>query len=91
MTEPGKSAKLPVLVFRKELARRTVAYFAKGTEGADNTRKAYQSDIAQLTTWQRPVAQPELPIEPATLATHKWSTISRHPVAYHELAIKDSP
>ncbi len=71
-------------VSREELAKKTAAFFARGIEGADNTRKAYQSDIAQLTIWLRHCGLPELPLDPATLAAYisdlaatcKWSTIS---------------
>ncbi|WP_373513753.1 tyrosine-type recombinase/integrase [Persicitalea sp.] len=87
-----KSEELPVLVSREQLAQKTAAFFAKGVEGADNTRKAYQSDIAQLTTWLRHRGLPELPVDPATLAayisdlaaTRKWSTISRRLAAIRQ-------
>ncbi len=85
LTFEKKSKELPVLVSREELAQKTAAFYAKGIEGADNTRKAYQSDIAQLTIWLRHRGLPELPIDAPTLAacisdladTRKWSTISR--------------
>ena len=80
----------------QELARQTAAYFQKGIEGAENTRKAYRSDIAQLNDWLHRNQLGSLPISPATLATylsdqasdHKWASVTRRLAAirkWHQL------
>ncbi len=69
----------------EQLSQQTATYFRKGIEGADNTRTAYTSDIAQLGDWLQQQGIDDLPISPATLATylsdqatsHKWASISR--------------
>jgi len=84
LTIQEKSEELPVLVSREQLAQQTAAFFARGIEGADNTRKVYQSDIAR--------GLPELPIDAATLAayisdlaaTRKWSMIARRLAAIRQ-------
>lgn len=69
----------------EELATQTAAFFQKGVEGAENTRRAYHSDIDGLEAWLVKNELGSLPISPATLAAYlsdqateqKWATISR--------------
>lgn len=69
----------------EELAAQTATFFQKGVEGAENTQRAYRSDIDGLEAWLTKNELGSLPISPATLAAYlsdqatgqKWATISR--------------
>lgn len=85
-----------------ELVAQTATYFQKGIEGAENTRRAYGSDIAGLETWLTENDMGALPIGPATLAAYlsnlaqhqKWATISRKMAAirkWHRLRKQPDP
>ena len=91
-----------VLSSNEQLARRTAAFYEKGVEGADNTRRAYLADIADLRAWLARRELGNLPVSPATLAAYisdlatdrKWATISRRLSAvrqWHRLHKHPSP
>ncbi len=69
----------------EELAAQTAAFFQKGVEGAENTQRAYHSDIDGLEAWLAKNELGSLPISSATLAAYlsdqateqKWATLSR--------------
>lgn len=90
------------LATREELASQTAAFFARGLEGAANTRRAYRSDLDLLRQWLAARGLAELPLSSATLAAylseqatrHAWATLSRRLAAirkWHKLNQHPNP
>ncbi len=74
----------------------------RGLEGADNTRKAYQTDLKQFEEWCQEYDQSSCPVSPETLVTYlaflgdsyKWASIQRKISAIrklHELRNEEYP
>lgn len=84
------------------LANKVADYARRGLDGADNTKRAYKSDLKYFRTWCGENSQVEMPASAATLAayvshladTHKWASINRKLAAIrklHELNNLDLP
>jgi site-specific recombinase XerD len=100
--------KLPIkeesgLAFKLEKLKEKVRLLAqRGLEGADNTRKAYQTDLKQFESWCQEYGQNPCPVSPETLVTYlaflqenyKWASIQRKISAIrklHELRNEEYP
>ena len=99
ITEIEMGRSLPV---GEVLSQKVADYARKGLDGADNTKRAYKTDLKYFRTWCMENGQVEMPASAATLAayvshladTHKWASINRKLAAIsklHELNNLDLP
>jgi site-specific recombinase XerD len=76
-----------------ELKEKVNEYGRLGLEGADNTRRAYKSDLKDFNRWCDSNGQIPFPVTPETLAAYvshladdcKWATINRRLAAISKL------
>lgn len=88
---------VPTLITKAEisqpLADKVANYARKGLDGAENTKRAYKTDLRYFRIWCVENGQIEMPASAATLAayvshladTHKWASINRKLAAIRKL------